>query len=277
MTALRVVATIGAAVGAALGTTSGAHAVVCANGDEMAHPSTGGYVGNWNGSSGVCVAPHWVLTAKHVGGSVNGIFSLFGLPYRAVQIVPHPTMDLQLVRVAETLPGFHEIASTDSIEPGLPCVLGGFGVTAGTALSDGWNWSQTRKLTWGANTLDGVGAVLGIQFDNPATSAGVPHEALFAVNDSGGGLFIYGADGSLELAGIAVSVTGWNATRYGNAAFAINVGELTNWLMPYVDPSKPITSSVEAPRASLGHPVTSVLLMGTVATALGGRVRRRMG
>jgi hypothetical protein len=260
-----------AALLSALWLAEPARAIVCANRDEMSNPSDG-WVGNWNGSSGVAISNHWLITAKHVGGGVNGIFALRGLAYRAVEIVQHPTMDVQLVRVAEELPGYHHLADTDEVDAGLPCVLGGWGVTAGDALPDGgWAWNGQRKETWGANMIDGAGALLSLQFDDPASPTGVPHEALFAVNDSGGGLFVFGPTGEMKLAGIAVSVTGWGSTKYGNAAFALNVAEMHNWIMPYVDPSKPLTSSVEAPRALLGG-----WLVGSIAlTAIASRVVRR--
>ena len=267
--ALRIAATAGV-----IACASAASAVVVVNGDEMSAPANG-YVGNWNGSSGVAISPHWLITAKHVGGSVNGNFALKGLLYRAVQIVQHPTMDLQLVRVAEELPGFHELADPLTIEAETPCVLGGWGVIAGTPLADGWTWSGTRRETWGANVIDSPGPLLAIQFDNPAGTRAVPHEALFGVNDSGGGMFVYGPGGELELAGVAVSVTGWGSSRFGNAAFAINVAEMHNWIMPYVDPSKPLASSVEAPHASLTNPVVMIVTMSTLASGIIARKRRR--
>lgn len=258
----------------ALATAQHAGAVVCANGDEMSAPSDG-FVGNWNGSSGVAIAPHWLITAKHVGGSVNGFFALKGINYRAVQIVQHPTMDIQLVRVAEEMPGYNEMADPLDITHDIPCVLGGWGVTAGTPIADGWNWSNTRKETWGANMIDSGGPLLAIALDNPSGNRAVPHESLFGVNDSGGGLFIYDSSGDLVLAGVAVSVTGWGSSRFGNAAFAINVAEMRNWIMPYVDPSKPLASSVEAPHASLGQPIVGAVMLSALASGFLARKRRR--
>ena len=265
-----------AVAASALLALAGAASPACAivTGDEMSAPSEG-YVGTFNGSSGVAIGAHWFISAKHVGGSVNSMFTMKGVTYRAVQIVQHPTMDIMLVRVAETLPGYHTIAEDADVQSGSPCVLGGWGVTAGDALSDGWNWNGPHKETWGANLIDSAGSIISIQFDGPSSGIAVPHEATFAVNDSGGGLFVYGPEGDLRLAGIAVSVTGWGSSRYGNAAFAISLPQLYNWIMPYVDPSRPLASSVEAPRASLGHPVTTLLFLGTAGSALLGRAGRR--
>jgi len=232
---------------AALALTSAAGAVVISSADPMAAPDNG-FVGDWNGSSAVCIAPNWIISARHVGGQVGDLFTMRGREYRAVEIRTHPVQDIELIRVAETLPGHHALAS--DTRPGDIGVLGGWGVTAGEPLigGNGFAWSASRAETWGVNTIDSIGSLLTIRFDRPSSSASVPHEAIFAVNDSGGGLFTHGATGELELAGIAVSVSGFGQSSYGASANCLNIERLRAWIAPIALPGAPITSSVEAPR-----------------------------
>ena len=271
---------------AALQTLTGVSAAIIASGLVTA-PAEGvvvqnrasispapGWVGYWNGSSGVPIGPHWVITAKHTGGSVGMDFWMQGVAYNCVEIREHPTQDIQLLRVTQTLPGWHRLAT--GVEYGDPCILGGYGATAGADVTNGYDWSGPHQETWGANVIQSPGTLLAVRYDPPAT--GVPFESLFAVNDSGGGLFVYGADSQLELAGVAVSVTNFGSTVYGNVAYALNVEDLENWIMPIVDPGEPISSSVIAPRASLARdglvPVIGGLGVLSVAFRF-WRLRRR--
>jgi hypothetical protein len=124
--------------------------------------------------------------------------------------------------------------------------------------------------------IDGDGSLLAVRFDPPSSSWAVPHESIFAVNDSGGGLFVYGIDGSLRLAGIAISVTAFGSSQYGSAAFSLNVDLFRTWMVPLVDPTQPISSAVEAPRAALAVPGVPDWLGGAiVALTLAGFRRRR--
>lgn len=271
----RRIATLGV-VGGVIGMLAwapSARGVVVVNNSPMDEPLNG-YVGSWNGSSAVCISPNWIISAKHVGGNVGGYFSMRGVQYRAVEIVEHPTQDIELIRVAGTLPGYHRLAT--GVTPGDVGVLGGWGVTGSATYNNGYAWSGPRRETWGMNTIEGVGSLMTVRFDNPGAPEAVPHEAIFAVNDSGAGLFVYAADGSLELAGVAVSVTGFGSSAYGNWAFSVNLDGLRNWILPIADPGAPITSSVEAPRASLfGSGAPSVVWASAViAGALAGRRRR---
>lgn len=225
-----------------------ASAVMVVNNDTLAAPDNS-YIGRWNGSSAVAIGPNWVISAKHVGGVVGGYFTMHGESYRAVEIREHATQDLILIRVAETLPGYHRIAANPDI--GTLALLGGWGVTDGNPITNGYDWNGVWQETWGANTIENAGTLIVIRFDSPSSQAAVPHEAIFTVNDSGGGLFVYGDDGSLELAGIAVSVTGFGSSVYGNYAFCLNCDTLRSWISPIVDPGAPINSSIEAPRAGL--------------------------
>lgn len=254
--------------------TNPAQALIVSGGISMPAP-TGGYIGTFNGSSCVAVGENWFVTAKHVGGGVGWTVLMRGVTYTVVEVRQHPTFDAQLLRVSGVLPGWHRLAS--GVALGDPAIVGGWGVTTSGPMpnDEGWNWGGARSETWGANTIEGEGGLLAIRFDAPSNPVSMPYEAMFAVNDSGGGLFVIGPDGSLQLAGIAVSVAGWNAARWGNAGFALNVDLLRTWMVPIVDPSTPISSGITAPRAFVGIPGLPVWLGGALlgAAALGRRRR----
>lgn len=233
----------------------------------------GGWIGNFNGATGVCVGPEWVMSAKHVGGQVGSWFILRGEAYQVVETRPHPTLDLTLFRVDRPLPGWHKIAATAAL--GDPVILGGFGLTAAGALptGDGYDWNGPKQEMWGANTIETEGFLWGVRFDPPTSNDSVAYESLFALSDSGGGLFVVAADGSLQVAGMAVSVSGYGQARYGSYGFCINVTLLRNWMLPIVDPNTPIDSSIEAP-AAMGNGFEREVALASVGVLALMRRRR---
>lgn len=206
-----------------------AQAVVCARGSEdlLTLPDNG-YVGWWNGSSAVCIGPRQVVSAAHVGGEVGGVFWMRGNSYHAVSIRRHSSQDVQVIELAEPLPGYHRFA--DGVRAGDRGVLGGFGRTAGNQLADGYDWSGAQAEAWGENTIDNAAWLIVVSFTNPADPSAVPHESTFAGNDSGGGLFVRLASGELRLAGIAVGVTGIGESQYGGLASCLNVEAFRSWV-----------------------------------------------
>ncbi|MFN7020411.1 MAG: GC-type dockerin domain-anchored protein, partial [Phycisphaerales bacterium] len=114
--------------------------------------------------------------------------------------------------------------------PGDACILGGFGRTAGGELGNGYDWTGAQAETWGANTIDNAGWLTVISFTDPSHPSAVPHESIFAANDSGAGLFVRSAEGDLRLAGVAVSVGSNGASRYGDLAYCLNIDFVRAWL-----------------------------------------------
>lgn len=256
-----------------------AEGVVVTGLSPMARPADG-WVGSWNGSSCVAVGRYWFVTAKHVGGSVGQNVTMRGVEYRAVEIRPHPSYDVQLIRVAEVVPGYHKLAVNVGL--GDPVVVGGYGVTAAAALPSsgggvgGYDWNGPRQETWGANVIEGDGNLLAIRFDPPSAPSAVPEESIFAVNDSGGGLFAYGSDGSLELAGIAVSVSNFGSSPWSANGFALNIDMYRVWIQPIVDPTAPISSGSGAPpRAMMGVPGLPMWAGGVIVCGVLAGLRRR--
>lgn len=253
-----------------------ANAVVVSGMDPLPLPDNA-WVGTFNGSSCVGIGRNWFISARHVGGNVGQGIHMRGVLYAVLEIRSHPTFDIQLLRVAQDLPGYHKLAENAAY--GDPAFLAGYGVTAAAALPNnaGYDWNGPRVETWGANIIEGEGSLLSVRFDPPSDPASVPHEAIFAVHDSGGGLFIMNPAGEYELAGVAVSVIGFGQAAWGSAAFALNVNLYKNWMMPIVDPETPVSSGVGAPRAALGLPGAPAWLGGAVlaCSAFGSRRRSR--
>lgn len=265
----RAIAAAGLALSLAASSASG---LVVTDLDPMPIPDNA-WVGNLNGSSAVPVGADWIITARHIGVSPGGWFILRGAAYQVVEVRFHPFMDLALCRVNQPLPGWHTIAERAGL--GDPVILGGHGVTGAAALpaGDGYDWNGPKVETWGANTIEQEGYFLGVRFDAPSHPDAVPYEAMFAVNDSGGGMFVVGPDGKLQLAGVAVSVTGYGSARYGNVGYALNLTTVRNWILPIVDPTQPISSGTGAPQAMLMFPgVDPAVAGGVVALSL---LRRR--
>jgi hypothetical protein len=233
-----------------------------------------GWVGWWNGSSCVPVGKHWFISARHVGGSAGQAVWMRGVAYTVLEVRQHPTFDIQLLRVAEELPGFHKLAPGAGV--GDPVLLAGYGVTAGAVLPQGgYDWTGERRETWGANVIEGEGSLLAVRFDAPTAAASVPFESVFAVNDSGGGLFTIAQDGSLELAGVAVSVLSFGSSPYNAVAFSLNVDLFRAWAQPVVNPDVPISSGIAAPRAMIGGPGAAGTLAGVALLGALASLRRR--
>ncbi len=251
-----------------------AQAIVVQGMVSMARPANAA-VGSWYGSSGVPVGPQWFITARHVGGTPNSWFQCNGTWHLALEIRQHPTLDLQMVRVAETFDTWHRIA--EGGVSGDPCIMGGWGVTAAAELPNnaGYTWGGPHQEMWGANVLQNATSVISVRFDAPGTNNAVPYEASFAVNDSGGGLFTWGADGQLELCAIAVSISGFGQAAYGQSGYAVRLEPVKAWIMEVADPTMPITSSVVAPRSSLVGPGWLGIAAGTAMLAGLAGVRSR--
>jgi hypothetical protein len=84
------------------------------------------WVGMISGASGEVISPHWVMTAKHVGGTS---FTLNGATYTATQRFDHPTSDISLLYFSDvTFGGWYSPYYADPTGETLTYV--GYGLTA---------------------------------------------------------------------------------------------------------------------------------------------------
>lgn len=246
---------IAGAIVAACALAAPAGAVITAN--PMARPSNS-FVGRWNGSSAVAIGPNWIVTARHNGGNLNSKFRYGNVNYSVDAIYNHHAADIAVIRLQGSLPGWHDITP---VAAGQLIAVGGMGRIAGDTLRDGFHWAGPNAETWGQNRVDwAVGDFIAFDWDLSGGSAGsmagaVMHEAGFAMNDSGGGVFVLRSDGSLALAGLAVGVSELNVTRHGSWSYALNLNGYLNWMrnvvgVPFTTPPAPIGQPIPAPGAA---------------------------
>ncbi len=232
-----------------------------------------GFVGQWNGSSAVAIAPNWIVTAAHTNFRSNANFRMDGVVYTPITHHIHPTMDVMVIQVNGTFPGYHDISDTIP-DPGQEVILGGYGLGRGTDIGDGYIWDLPREERWATNTITFNGASLLMQFDAPGSANHTLYEGAFANNDSGGGVFTDRGD-ALVLEGIATSVTGvFGQSNYGTYSVALSLAPLRDWIYSTIGFVEPISSSIPPPFPG-GLPTPGTLVTFAFGAGLMARRRRR--
>jgi len=182
-------------------------------------------VGEWNGSSCVAIATNWAIASKHQGGWMGSYLKIQGQPRTVIQLIDHPTSDIQLVQFAEPVTAWHPVRST--LRQNDFVYLGGHGMQGDV----GQPWRYPREERWGTNIISTDGNFLATRFTAPSEAGATPHEAQFAMNDSGGGLFSLGSNGKFYLEGLAISISGGGGSgQYGQTGFALNMSLAADWI-----------------------------------------------
>lgn len=175
------------------------------------------YEGKFNSFLGVPIAPHFFITAKHIGGSVGNTFDFHGEIYTTIAIHDSPSTDLRIWEVdhAKPFPTYAPLSSGVADVGGVIHVMGR-GTRRGTEVivageEKGWQWGPSDDVQrWGRNIVVGttnggetLGELLYCDFDKP----GIAEECHLSVGDSGGGAFVF-ENGLWRLAGINYAVDG---------------------------------------------------------------------
>ncbi len=204
------------------------------------------WAGLWGNFTGTPIAPHYFLTAAHVGGRIGDVLTLNGTSHRATKVYIPPNIDLALWQVREPFESWANV-STQLNQVGLKAVAIGRGTQRGAAVisnqtrTNGWYWgSSDGRLRWGQNQIDGTVSytdngtndLLVLDFN----SKGLPNECTLSGGDSGGSLFVQAAN-AWELAGINILVDGpFNTSTNGGGfqaavfdARGLFVKNDTNW------------------------------------------------
>ncbi len=272
---MRSVCALTAAILAAL-CASPALAVVVRGGSANALVAPAdGFVGRWNGSSGVAIGRHWAITARHNNGAAGQMFRMDDRDYAVDAIFRHPSADLMLVRTREEMSGWVPI--TRGVTTGRRVLLGGMGRTAGReAAGAGYDWTGRYAETWGENTIEWTGRnQFAMRYD--VNRAAMAREAGFAMNDSGGGVFTVLPDGSLSLAGVAFQVSRLNYTGAGTWSYAIDLRNYFGWISSLIgdDALAPAAFGDDGQRAgaAIPAPATGGVLLALIGAC--GVMRRR--
>lgn len=193
--------------------------------------------GEWGGFLGTPIAPHYFVTAGHVGGHTALPFVFQGQSYLpdaayngGLGYTQIANTDLRIWKVTTAFPTYASLydESVDGAVTGKTLIDFGRGVQRGAPIYaevvqndgtinksndlKGWEWGAADGVkSWGTNVVDGavnggtgLGTLLSFSFDRN----GLFDEGSLVNNDSGGGMFVQGAGGAWKLAGINLGVDG---------------------------------------------------------------------
>ncbi|HEY3594258.1 MAG TPA: hypothetical protein VGL13_10290 [Polyangiaceae bacterium] len=184
------------------------------------------FEGIWGGFLGTPIAPHFFLSAKHIGNAGSSVFTFGGLNYSVVGGFADPASDLDLWQVTEVFPTFAPLYQK-SDEVGKETVVIGRGTQRGGehfvgGAFAGWDWGPGDGVErWGTNI---IGAIVAGGPENEFLyglfdAGGLFDEATLSSGDSGGAAFLED-DGAWKLAGIHYAVDGpFYPDTSGNGGF----------------------------------------------------------
>jgi hypothetical protein len=263
--------------------------------------------GTWGNFLGTPISSKHFITAKHVGGSVGGTFTLGGDAYTTVQSFTDLSSDLRIWEISGSFSSWIDIYDK-SDEVGKELFVVGRGTqrgaevnVTGASVSDlrGWGWGSSDHVKrWGENEVSSIESVGGAGQQLYATFdrvGGMTEEAHLSVGDSGGAAFIKDTDdGKWKLAGIHYAVDGSfnyqdnNATEFEGAIFdagGVYCGNDTDGYELITDEEEDVRSGFYSTRISarknwilsiIPEPSTSSLfLLGASFLALSSRLRSR--
>jgi hypothetical protein len=231
------------------------------------------YEGLFGSFLGTAIAPHYFITAQHIGYQSN-TFLYRGVNYTVLQWFDDPNSDLRIFEVAEQFPDYAPLYSKRN-EIGQHLVVFGRGTQRGSEVFSngilrGWEWGGSDAVErWGENQVDDIvsfgslGDMLYALFD----ADGFPEEAHLSSGDSGGGVFL-SDNGVWKLAALNYSVDGPFATSPGGDGFLATLFDMRgfygiNGIL--ITGSAPVPSGFYASRISSKLPwIQSVIGPGLV-------------
>ena len=188
------------------------------------------FEGHWGAVLGTPIAPHFFISAAHVGNAGNGTFSYDGSTYSVSQSYGLAGSDLRLWKVRETFVSFAPLY-TAATTVNQHLVVIGRGTRRGSEIFldgtlRGWNWGSSDSVQrWGENDVNGLVAYQGhtliyATFDQSTQPNEHPNEAHLSVGDSGGAIFMNDANDNIwKLAGINYAVDDLYSAPSANTQF----------------------------------------------------------
>jgi hypothetical protein len=209
------------------------------------------YEGQFGGFLGTPIAPHFFMTATHIG-QAGSVFAFQGSNYTLVNHFNDPETDLTIWQVAETFPLVAPLY-TKHDEVGQHLIVIGRGTQRGGEIFvgpdlRGWNWGGSDNVQrWGENV---VAAIIPIIIADTLYATfdqnGLPNECHLSGGDSGGAVFLN--DGAWKLAGINYSVDGnFYTDSAGNGGF---VAALTDMRDFWIENNNPPPNFVQVTGAT---------------------------
>jgi hypothetical protein len=218
------------------------------------------FEGQWGALLGTPIAPHFFISAAHVGNAGNGTFFYDGASYSILQSYSLSGSDLRLWKVRETFTSFAPLY-TAAPSAGQHLVVIGRGTRRGNEIFldgtvRGWNWGASDGVQrWGENDVSDVVPYQGhnllyATFDQPVQPNEHPNEAHLSSGDSGGAVFVNDTnDGTWKLAGINFSVDDLYSAPNVNARFDAAVFDARGFYSSD-DKNPPTFTQIAGPSAS---------------------------
>lgn len=192
---------------------------------------------------GTLIAPHWVLTAGHVGndlkrdmqGGYAPTARIAGVEHAITEVFVHPAFvpienDLALLKLKDVVDGVSpaRLPAADLNEEDRKVLLIGMG-DMGNGLTGPQKWDKrTRGATNMIDTVDDKW--ISFRFDAPGDPRVTELEGISGPGDSGGPALLEGADG-FTVVGISSNQTGSNGRgRYGQVEHYTRVSRYLDWI-----------------------------------------------
>jgi len=246
---------------------------VIIHGEQLERPEQA-FVGVFRGGSAVAIGENRFITAAHVGGVTRSVVELNGERYIATSVTPHPELDIAVIEIEGTLPGWYNV--TDDIGRGDRVIIGGNGKIQSKKRKKGYKWASSRSEIWGENIVNFMYEGYGFFDFDKKSNRKLDAEAIFSQGDSGGGVFVENPDGTLDLAGIAIGVTGKTGfSRFGNLGVFLPIADALRAFDSSfaADVIEDFEGPLEINATETPTPSSVVLLLGAGA-AFSGRRRR---
>lgn len=187
------------------------------------------YEGTWGGLLGTPIAPHFFISAAHIGQADNH-FTFQGSTYTIARSFTLAGSDLLIWQVNETFPSFAPLYSK-SDELSAHIVVIGRGTQRGSeitldATTRGWSWGPGDGVQrWGENDVAEIVPYTGHDllestFDQHVQPNDHPNECHLSTGDSGGAIFLNDpTDNTWKLAGINFAVDDLYTTSQESSKF----------------------------------------------------------